>query len=603
MSIVALLVNLAVAWWNVDNLTRTQEEFDKTRTNQGKLREFLSTIKDAETGQRGYVLTANKEYLEPFTEASEHITQQYQALHTSLQNDAIQRERLDQLWILAQKKMNHMAGIVEQARLNRTDEARHPQRHKEGKEMMDRIRRLVAEMDAHEEKQRIRQADALQLSRTIALATSLGGGLLALSIVGLAFVLVRAELKRRSLVEGELRESEASFRVLAEVMPQMVWMTHSNGDHAYYNQRWYEYTGLSQLESQAQGWSNPLHPDDRERTRSHWKQALDTGRPYETEYRLRRADGEYRWFLARAQPQRDERNRVLRWIGTSTDIDASKRATEVLEEEVRKRTAELVGANVALRQEIADRARAEEFSQVLLTELKRSNESLEQFAYVASHDLQEPLRKIQAFGDLLGRKYGKAFDEQGTAYVERMVSSATRMRTLIDDLLTYSRVSTRLRATEEVNLSQLVDGVLSDLDNQITRTGGTVHVASLPTIQGDPVQMRQLFQNLIGNALKFHHPERPPEVYVEAEPQTDGEERCRLTVRDNGIGFEEVYADRIFQMFQRLHGRGEYEGTGMGLAICRKIAERHGGSITVRSKVNEGTTFIVEMPLRSVAPV
>src|SRR5262249_29036840 len=163
--------------------------------------------------------------------------------------------------------------------------------------------------------------------------------------------------------------------------------------------------------------------------------------------------------------------------------------------------------NTALREEIDERRKAETYSAALLTELQRSNEHLEQFAYVASHDLQEPLRKIQAFGDLLHRKYHSRLDDQADAYIDRLTSSATCMRKVIDDLLTYSRVSTRNLALEQVNLTDILGGVLSDLENQLARTTGTVRAGPLPTIEADPLLMRQLFQNLIGNALKFHKPD------------------------------------------------------------------------------------------------
>lgn len=234
-------------------------------------------------------------------------------------------------------------------------------------------------------------------------------------------------------------------------------------------------------------------------------------------------------------------------------------------------------------------------------ELERSNLELQQFASVAAHDLQEPLRKIQAFGDRLDRQAGASLDASGRDSLERMRGAAARMQELITDLLTYSRVATRREPARPVDLGKVTTAVLADLETRIQETGGTVTVGALPTIDADPRQMQQLFQNLVGNALKFHRPDVPPEVHITAPASETSD--VVIEVADNGIGFEEAYADRIFAPFQRLHGRAEFEGTGMGLAICRRIAERHGGSISVRSEVGTGTVFNVRLPRRQAGEV
>ncbi|MEQ1764666.1 MAG: ATP-binding protein [Pyrinomonadaceae bacterium] len=261
-------------------------------------------------------------------------------------------------------------------------------------------------------------------------------------------------------------------------------------------------------------------------------------------------------------------------------------AHDALEDRVRERTAELSTVNL---------------------ELERSNRELQDFAFVASHDLQEPLRKIQAFGDRLRTVQGSKLDDQGRDYLNRMNRSAERMHILINDLLSYSRVTTKAQPFEPTDLNQVVDDVLGDLETRIEQSGGTVDIiGKLPTIDADAVQMGQLFQNLIANALKFANGETPPVVEVvgevfEGEIASIGrsmpEQLVRISVSDNGIGFDEKYLDRIFTPFQRLHGRNEYEGTGIGLAVCRKIVERHGGSLTAESTPGKGSTFIAILPL------
>lgn len=237
-------------------------------------------------------------------------------------------------------------------------------------------------------------------------------------------------------------------------------------------------------------------------------------------------------------------------------------------------------------------------------QLRQRNEELEQFAFVASHDLQEPLRKIVAFGDRLKTKYGPQLDAQGRDYIERMQSAGMRMQALIDDLLAYSRLTTRAQPFERVDLTRVMRNVLSDLELAIERSKGHVEVAPLPTVDADPVQMRQVFQNLIGNALKYARAGVPPavRVYSVVTPPSSGPRAmASIFVQDNGIGFDEKYLDRIFTVFERLHPHHAYEGTGIGLAICEKIVHRHGGTITARSRPGEGATFVFTLPLATVA--
>jgi PAS domain S-box-containing protein len=235
-------------------------------------------------------------------------------------------------------------------------------------------------------------------------------------------------------------------------------------------------------------------------------------------------------------------------------------------------------------------------------ELARSNGELEQFAYVASHDLQEPLRKILAFGDRLKTKCGDQLSEDGRDYLMRMQNAAARMQTLIHDLLDLSRIATQPHPFGPVDLQDTVKHVVSDFESKIERIQGRVEIGVLPAIIADRLQMAQLFQNLIGNALKFQRPGEPPVVKISSEHISTPEELpcCRIVVEDNGIGFEGKHTDRIFQVFQRLHGRGEYDGSGIGLSICRKIVERHSGFITAEGNPGAGAKFTITLPLRPI---
>jgi PAS domain S-box-containing protein len=277
---------------------------------------------------------------------------------------------------------------------------------------------------------------------------------------------------------------------------------------------------------------------------------------------------------------------------------------------------------VVVFKDITARKRSEDELTRKAAELARSNAELEQFAFVASHDLQEPLRKIQAFGDRLKEKCQNLQLEEGRDYLDRMQSAAERMQRLIGDLLAFSRVMRNTQPFAPVELKQVTKEVLGDLEVRIEQTKAKVEVGELPKIEADPVQMRQLLQNLISNSLKFQPRDATPAIQIQGrvyrrlpgqsaddtgtsnghagrgDDVVVADELCELTVRDNGIGFDEKYLDKIFAVFQRLHGKNEYEGTGVGLAVCRRIVDRHGGTITARSKPGEGATFIVTLPVR-----
>ncbi|HTL70787.1 MAG TPA: ATP-binding protein [Candidatus Eisenbacteria bacterium] len=256
---------------------------------------------------------------------------------------------------------------------------------------------------------------------------------------------------------------------------------------------------------------------------------------------------------------------------------------------------ERAGAVVEIR-DITEAKRAEESLREAANQLARSNRDLEQFAYVASHDLQEPLRKILSFSDRLKDPGLKEIGDRERDYFERMQGAAMRMRTLIDDLLNFSRVTVRESHFEEVDLGQVISEVLYDLEVRIKQTGAVVEVDPLPPIVANPSQMRQLFQNLISNAVKFAKKDEAPRIRVSWRRAVEGG-FFEIVVEDNGIGFEEKYLDRIFKPFQRLHARTEFEGTGIGLAICQKILQRHGGHITARSAPGRGSSFVIGLPL------
>lgn len=254
---------------------------------------------------------------------------------------------------------------------------------------------------------------------------------------------------------------------------------------------------------------------------------------------------------------------------------------------------------VSVRYEITERKMAEDKLMLYSKRLEVSNRELQDFASVAAHDLQEPLRKIQSFTDRIKTKSTGELGAESLDYFDRIQNAAHRMQVLINDLLTYSRVTTKAQPFQKIDLNKIVAQVVSDLEVRIEKSKGRVECSKLPIVEGDATQMYQLFQNLIGNALKFHKPDQAPQVKVSASALSENESSFyQIMVEDNGIGFDEKYLDRIFTIFQRLHGRHEYEGTGIGLAVCRKIVDRHGGNLTAQSSPGKGAAFLITLPAK-----
>ncbi len=371
---------------------------------------------------------------------------------------------------------------------------------------------------------------------------------------------------------------EGSF---ADAIPQIVWECDIEGNFYYLNRQWFMYTGLDFSADKDDLWMKTLHPEDRHIMTSKWIGYIKGDSFFEQEFRLRGADGQYQWFLIQGLPLKNDMGVVMKWVGTCTNIEEQKNYHILLENKIQERTLQLQESN---------------------NELIRSNKELENFAYVASHDLQEPLRKIRAFGDILKKRYSTDLPEQASEYIDRMQKASYRMQKLIDDLLSYSRVSRTPKLSEPVDLNELVEEVVDDLEETIRIKHAEVKYADLPKIMGDHRQLKQLFQNLISNGIKFHKPDLAPIVEIkqqwlqEVETKTNNGQNLELRFSDNGIGFDEQYHDKIFTIFQRLHGRSAYEGTGIGLAICKKIVENHGGKLYAQSEPGTGSEFVVILP-------
>jgi PAS domain S-box-containing protein len=357
----------------------------------------------------------------------------------------------------------------------------------------------------------------------------------------------------RKKAELALKESEERFRTLADYVPQLEWMADATGFIFWYNKQWYDYTGTTPEQMKDWGWQSVHDPEALPKVLERWTSTIATGQQFDMVFPLRGADGVFRPFLTRVLPVKDDHGKIVRWFGTNTDI------TEQME---------------------------------MQRSLERSNAELQQFAYLASHDLQEPLRMVISYLSLLDRKFKGELDPQAKEYIDHAVDGGARMRQLIDDLLEYSRIETKAKEFASVDMKEVVESTIKILQLSIDESKAEIYVEPMPKIMGDGSRMQQVMQNLISNSLKFHGPERPM-VHISAR---EGIKEWTFSVKDNGIGFNVEYAERIFQMFQRLHNQDQYPGTGVGLAIVKKIVERHGGRIWVESEVGKGATFFFTIP-------
>ena len=375
--------------------------------------------------------------------------------------------------------------------------------------------------------------------------------------------------------EEKIRQSEEHFRSLTQALPQLVWVTDAMGTQEYVTDRWKEYTGLDPVDGQT--WDMMLHPDDLQPLSEEWNASKETGTSYKGEARIKGKDGKYRWFHVQAEPIRNEQKDIIKWVGAFTDIDEQKSAEELLRHSEE-------------RLEFLVKKRTEE--------LERSNEDLQQFAHVASHDLKEPIRKIKIFSGLLEEEFNEQLTEEGKAYLSKIQVASERMIIMMEAVLRYAGLDGYQQKIEMINLNDIIQSIQTDLETVIQKKKAVILSDSLPQIQGYATLIYQLFYNLISNSLKFSKAAVPPRIQIlYSQVIIDNKPFAEFRIIDNGIGFDSENAVKIFQSFARLNSREDYEGTGLGLSLCKKIAERHHGSINAKAEAGIGAEFILQLPL------
>lgn len=553
----------------------------------------LSAVKDAETGHRGYQLTKDSSYLEPYHASIRQLPGMLRELDSLVQDNFLQKRYVDTLQLLINDQYLLISRILSNAERSSLYMDRYESKLlKDGKNNMTRIRNVIGKIRSVEEELYTNRIATEEGYRNIAPFSLLAFSII--SVFGVAFLFSRVmgalDQKRKAEIglkenlktlEREVSEKKFAQRTIQNILDHsldgiMAFLSVRDETGEIVDFQWLlanfisaqtlgrgkgDLTGKKLLEVVPDAKKSGLFDI--------YKNVVDTSvsQQFEREFYLA---GEVKWFYMAAVKLDDG------LIVTYTDVTEK---------------------NVA-------EARLTQYAE----ELKRSNQDLEQFAYVASHDLQEPLRKIRAFGDRLAARYEDKLDEVGAEYISRMQQASARMQKLIEDLLSFSRISSGHEQFTRVDLTAVVNEVVDDIEGQIIREKAKVGVKPIAEINGDRGQIRRLFQNLISNAIKFHKQDGLPVVEISGEvvsghqaekefgiPLTEAA-YVRIVVKDNGIGFDEKYSEKIFNIFQRLQGRAEYEGTGIGLAICRKIMTNHRGYIRAQSVINQGSEFILIFP-------
>lgn len=543
------------------------------------LHQIQLEVLNAESGHRGYQLTRNPEYLEPYLKSRETIFNELEYLNGISLNASAQEERIDSLSALVTMQYGIIEEIISYAEYGEKQNFSLYENNllTFGRQNLDRIQNLIDEIEEAElmllHSRINRQEDQGQTIPILLIIFNIS----ALVVIIYVFFYIYKLLQQKIKTEDELKQRQLQLLEAERMVNIGNWRWNINTNKMEWSDGLFQIykKDPASFEPDYNAFTYYIHPDDKKKVQSIIKSAVEKKEAYELTFKVNLEDDTIKHVHTIGNPQVNIDGELDGYFGVTQDVTPQKDyQNRILEQS---------------------------------HELKRSNQDLEQFAYVASHDLQEPLRKIRAFGNRLYTKYRDELGESGVDYIDRMQNAAERMQGLINDLLTFSRVSRTQQEFEQHDLNLLIKEVLEDLETTIKNNNARIEYEGLPEINCNFQEMKRLFQNIIGNAIKFKKPDVDPLIKIDCKtvkaaeleqefPVKGNKLYYKISVKDNGIGFNRKYQERIFNIFQRLHGRSEYQGTGIGLAISRKIITNHEGFITARGEENKGAEFIIILP-------
>lgn len=573
LTLVGIIAIAVFASLHMRRLIHTEDQITESLIMLEKDEEVLRHLLEAEGAAHVYLLDPSPEQYATYERASSEASAMLEKISPLLTSNpqrfaAVERAVKQHLQFLEEVVALRKNGFAKEAL----------DRFQEGKSFMLEMRTALERMSRDEQKA-LDERRALSASLRRNSILGIGTALMSMLIIAAVTAILR-DIASALRTDRRIAEERNLLRHIIDSIPLQIFVKDTEGHFVIDNAAHRHFLGIEDPEGIAGKIVEDFLPPESANSfnESDAKVLASADHFSNKEEIVAPLHGKVAWLSTTKIALKDTQNRVIGIVGSSIDI--------------------------------SERKAGEERLRLFASQLEASNEELREFASVASHDLQEPLRKIRAFADRLGAKYGEVLEEQGRDYLQRMQSAGQRMQALIEDLLILSRLSSHAGRFEKVSLKETVANVLADLELRIEQTNAHIEVGNLPVIEADPVQMHQLFQNLISNALKFHKQGVPPEITISGKVlqmqdnlicgATPGDQICQIMVKDNGIGIEEKYAEQIFVLFQRLHDLDFYQGTGIGLSVCRKITHRHGGTITVKSAKNEGATFIIMLPLKQM---
>ena len=539
-----------------------------------ELERLISYIKDAETGQRGYLLSKDDTYLQPYYVSKDLVKVSFDKVSRLTKNSRTQQGNLKKLLYYINKKQNYLSKSLYLIKQNKTDELELQKNLTEGKIVMDSIRSkiedmIIAEQNLLDERQKDYE-DTMAYTPIFIYLTLL----VTLFLITSAFLKMNNDLSALKKANNILMVTNEANN-LAEIVGNFgSWQLNLDNNTYIFSDNEYRLLGHlpQEFDASLEEFLKFVHPEDLEFVIEKTKNMSSDTNLAPFTYRIIRKDGQIRYFRGLGRVVENASGQKT-FIGTTSDV-----TEEIYDKKI-----------------IEDRNR----------ELETTNKELTAFNYIASHDLQEPLRKIETFISRLVDKDFNNISEAGQQYITRIQSSASRMRVLIDDLLQFSRTNKAEKVFENSDLNGLLENAKQELGQLIEDKNAIIENTELPTVNVIPFQMQQLFINLIGNSLKYSKKNVIPRIKIESSLITATDEELlpntkdkfyKISVEDNGIGFEQEYANKIFILFNRLHNKNQFDGTGIGLAICKKIVENHKGYIFAEGHPNEGSTFTIYLP-------